>query len=86
MMPGFFLLMVGVLWAAQRVGHVCQTGECYHKMIARWWPACYRHIMNKAQRRTLEAIFSQPVPATLGWRRIELLFLALGAQVIEGDG
>lgn len=42
--------------------------------------------MNKAQRRTLEAIFSQPVPATLEWRRIESLFLALGAQIIEGDG
>ncbi|MEW6140364.1 MAG: type II toxin-antitoxin system HicA family toxin [Thermodesulfobacteriota bacterium] len=42
--------------------------------------------MNKAQRRTLEAIFSQPVPATFEWRRIESLFLALGAQIIEGDG
>jgi len=42
--------------------------------------------MNKAQRRTLEAIFSQPVPATLEWRRIESLFMALGAQMIEGDG
>lgn len=42
--------------------------------------------MNKAQRRTLEAIFSQPVPATLKWQRIESLFLALGAQIIEGDG
>ncbi len=42
--------------------------------------------MNKAQRRTLEAIFSQPVPATLEWRRIESLFVALGAQIIEGDG
>ncbi|MBI5570498.1 MAG: type II toxin-antitoxin system HicA family toxin [Desulfomonile tiedjei] len=42
--------------------------------------------MNKAQSRTLEAIFSQPVPATLEWRRIESLFRALGAQIIEGDG
>ncbi len=42
--------------------------------------------MNKAQRRTLEAIFSRPVPVTLEWRRIESLFLALGAQIVEGDG
>ncbi len=42
--------------------------------------------MNKAQRRTLEAVFSQPVPAALEWRRIESLLLALGARIIEGDG
>ncbi|MFH1115002.1 MAG: type II toxin-antitoxin system HicA family toxin [Pseudomonadota bacterium] len=42
--------------------------------------------MNKAQRRTFEAVFSQPVPATLEWRRIESLFMALGAKRIEGDG
>lgn len=42
--------------------------------------------MNKGQRRTLEAIFSQPVPVTLEWRRIDSLFVALGAQSIEGDG
>jgi hypothetical protein len=42
--------------------------------------------MNKAQRRTLEAIFSQPAPATLEGRRIESLFIAPGAQIIEGGG
>ena len=31
-------------------------------------------------------IFSQPVPATLEWRRIESLFVSLGAQTIEGAG
>lgn len=60
--------------------------RCYHKMIARQRPACYRYFMNKAQRRTLEAMFSQPVPATLEWRRIEPLFVALGAQIVEGEG
>jgi len=34
----------------------------------------------------LEAIFSQPVQRTLEWHRIEALFIALGAQVIEGSG
>jgi hypothetical protein len=42
--------------------------------------------MNNAHRKTLAAIFSQPVPGTLEWRRIESLFLALGAQTIEGNG
>lgn len=42
--------------------------------------------MNKSHRKTLNDIFSQPVPATLEWRRIEALFVALGAQTIEGSG
>lgn len=42
--------------------------------------------MNKTHRKTLETIFSQPIPRTLEWRRIESLFIALGAQVVEGDG
>jgi len=36
--------------------------------------------------KTLSAIFSAPVPATLEWRRIESLLVALGAQAIEGAG
>lgn len=42
--------------------------------------------MNVAQRKTLTAIFTSPTPANLEWRRIEALFVALGAQVIEGNG
>ena len=42
--------------------------------------------MNKAHSKILDALFSQPVPATLEWRRIEALFIALGAQAIEGSG
>jgi hypothetical protein len=42
--------------------------------------------MNKAHRKTLNDIFSQPVPATLEWRRIESLFVSLGAEIIEGAG
>ena len=43
-------------------------------------------IMNRAHQKTLEAIFSQPIASTLAWRRIEALFVALGAQRIEGSG
>jgi hypothetical protein len=42
--------------------------------------------MNKTHRKTLEAVFAQPVPTTLEWRRIEGLLIALGAQTIEGTG
>jgi hypothetical protein len=42
--------------------------------------------MNASHRKTLEAIFSQPVSATLEWRRIEALFIAVGAETVEGTG
>jgi hypothetical protein len=42
--------------------------------------------MKAAHRRTLVAVFATPTPTNLTWRQIEALFLALGAQVIEGRG
>lgn len=42
--------------------------------------------MNATHKKTLLAIFATPTPATLEWRRIESLFVALGAQTIEGNG
>ena len=42
--------------------------------------------MNKTHQKTLKAIFQQPIPATLEWRRIESLFQAVGAKIIEGAG
>ena len=42
--------------------------------------------MNSKHRKTLEAIFKEPVSTTLEWSRIESLFLALGAQSVEGRG
>ncbi|MBF0623719.1 MAG: type II toxin-antitoxin system HicA family toxin [Magnetococcales bacterium] len=42
--------------------------------------------MNSRHRKTLVAIFSLPVPTTLRWDRIEAIFVALGAEVIEGSG
>lgn len=55
-------------------------------MIATLQSVCYHFAMNKSHHKTFDAIFSQPVPATLEWRRIEALFVALGAQTIEGSG
>ena len=44
--------------------------------------------LNRKHQRTLEAIFSPRVPATLQWRRIEALFMALGAtkEELRGSG
>ena len=42
--------------------------------------------LNKKHQKTLEAIFSTQIPATLPWRRIEALFMALGATKKEGGG
>lgn len=42
--------------------------------------------MNSAQRKTLEAVFSEPLSGTLEWRRIESLLVALGAQMVVGSG
>ena len=42
--------------------------------------------MQKKHRKTLEAIFAQPVRANIPWKDIEALFSALGADVSEGRG
>ena len=42
--------------------------------------------MHSRHQRTLESIFSHPTPNNLEWRKIEALFIALGAEVIEGSG
>ena len=42
--------------------------------------------LNKKHQKTLGAIFSTQIPATLQWRRIEALFMALGATKEEGRG
>lgn len=42
--------------------------------------------MNAAHRKTLAAIFSEPVPKSVEWRRIEALLVAVGCMVIEGQG
>ena len=44
------------------------------------WP------VNKRHENTLNDIFRTPVPTALEWSRIEALFTALGASLIEGRG
>lgn len=42
--------------------------------------------MNSKQRRTLKAIFSDPLPASLAWADIESLLIAVGCKVVDGSG
>ncbi len=42
--------------------------------------------MNNRHKKTLEAIFTDPVNGNMKWQRIEALFLALGAEKHEGQG
>jgi hypothetical protein len=42
--------------------------------------------MNSAHRRTLQAVFAEPVNGALEWGRIEALLVAAGCQRIEGAG
>jgi hypothetical protein len=42
--------------------------------------------MNSAQKKTLSAIFTEPPPRTIEWRKIESLLIAVGCEVIERAG
>ena len=42
--------------------------------------------MNNKQRRTLIAIFEDPVRSNINWGDIENLFIALGGEVTPGKG
>jgi hypothetical protein len=42
--------------------------------------------VDRKHRKTLEAIFEKPERANIVWRDIEVLFIALGAEIPEGSG
>ncbi len=42
--------------------------------------------MNSKHRRTLQAIFADPVSASVEWSDVEALFIAAGCRVVEGVG
>lgn len=43
-------------------------------------------MVNKAQQKTLVALFSTPTPTSLKRRKIESLLITVGARRIEGSG
>jgi HicA toxin of bacterial toxin-antitoxin, len=42
--------------------------------------------LNNKQRQVLSSIFTNPIPASILWQDIEKLFIALGADVTQGQG
>jgi predicted RNA binding protein YcfA (HicA-like mRNA interferase family) len=42
--------------------------------------------MNNRHRKTLQSVFSEPIPRSLDWSLIESLLLASGCELIEGKG
>ena len=42
--------------------------------------------MNSRQKRTLAAIFVDPVSGTIEWAAVESLLVALGCRLVEGRG
>jgi hypothetical protein len=42
--------------------------------------------MSKKHRRTLQAIFAEPVRANVNWADIEAMLLAYGAEITPGEG
>lgn len=42
--------------------------------------------MNNKQLKTLNAVFTDPIPANIAWRDIVTLFEALGATITQGKG
>lgn len=42
--------------------------------------------MNARHARMLAAIFKQPTPANIEWSAVEALLLAIGCNLVEGNG
>ena len=42
--------------------------------------------MNSKQQKVLALIYKDPIPKSLEWLQIESLLLAIGAELIEGNG
>lgn len=42
--------------------------------------------MNNKHKKTLVAVFHEPAFRTIAWRDIEVLLVAVGAEMIEGAG
>ncbi|MBE3117940.1 MAG: type II toxin-antitoxin system HicA family toxin [Candidatus Atribacteria bacterium] len=42
--------------------------------------------MDNKHHKTLEAVFEKPERANSAWKNVEALFIALGADITEGNG
>jgi hypothetical protein len=55
-------------------------------MLALFAIISYLAAMNSRHRKTLAAVFTDPVSGTLEWAAVESRLLAAGAHLIEGRG
>ena len=55
-------------------------------MLAIFASSAYLTAMNSKHRKTLAAVFTDPVSGTIEWAAVESLLLAAGARLIEGSG
>ena len=55
-------------------------------MLAIFASITYLAPMNSKHRKTLAAVFTDPVSGTIEWAAVESLLLAAGARLIEGRG
>jgi hypothetical protein len=55
-------------------------------MLAFFASVTYPTAMNSKHRKTLAAVFTDPVSGTVEWSAVEGLLLAAGARLIEGRG
>jgi HicA toxin of bacterial toxin-antitoxin, len=83
--PDLGALVVRVLirgaWLGQVGGAVC-IRICLRFMQAH----VMLRLMNSRHRKTLQAVFKDPVSGTIRWDEVEALLIAAGARLIEGNG
>lgn len=72
---GEWRALVAVGWCNSQ-SHACTM--CMHFAIV--------YGVNSKHRKALKAVFADPVSGTMRWSDIEALFVALGCEVIEGNG
>ena len=81
--------MAGMLreWGATKPAHPTRLKAiCNHFVLAHPSSFTYVSAMNSRHRRTLAAVFKDPVSGTIAWADIESLLISVGCKVVEGSG
>ena len=65
--------------------HSCRVCR-NHLLIAFPSTPCYHSSMKAKHRKTLAAVFAEPVNGNIEWEKIETLFIAIGCRAVEGAG
>jgi hypothetical protein len=81
----FFLVLLSETDHPLRPNGRFASDICF-TVLAKYAITCEKPGMNSKHRKTLQAIFREPVPSAIAWNDIESLFVACGCKIIEGDG